>query len=133
MKSQSYHFDAQTMPLGRLATKVAELLLGKNLVDFKPNQVVDVLVVITNTDQTVLTGNKEADKRYYRYSGYPGGMRSRNVAEQRSRDSRVIVSQAVFGMLPKNSLRAVRMKNLKLYKDASHPHGGQLNHKPTKE
>lgn len=121
-----HHFDAKDKVLGRLATEVASLLIGKHRVDVSKNAVAPVHVVVTNTDLVKLTGRKESQKMYRHYSGHPGGLKERSVAEQRRRDSRVIVEQAVFGMLPKNNLRAEYMRHLRLFKDEKHPHEVQL-------
>lgn len=118
--------DAQNQVLGRLATRIAYLLTGKHRLDYAPHRVAPVYVVVTNTNQVVLTGQKEKQKVYRHYTGYPGGLKERTVAEQRHRDSRKLVQEAVFGMLPKNSLREKRMKHLKLYPQAEHPHAAQL-------
>lgn len=122
-----HHVDAKNKVLGRLATKLASLLIGKHRRDYAPNKIAPVYIVVTNTDHVTLTGNKEVQKKYYRYSGYPGGMKSRTVADQRRRDSRRLIEAAVFGMLPKNSLRDKRILHLKLYPGADHPHMPQLN------
>lgn len=122
-----HQLDAKDQVLGRLATKIAMLLMGKHRADFELNQAKPVFVVVTNTDHVVLTGKKEDQKMYRHYSGYPGGLKERTVREQRLRDSRVIIEQAVVGMLPKNNLRAVRMRRLKLYAGIDHPHLPQLN------
>lgn len=124
-----HHLDAQGVVLGRLATQIATLLAGKHRVDFAPHQVPPVFIVVTNTDEVALTGRKEETKKYYRYSGYPGGLRERTVAVQRARDSRRIVEFAVAGMLPKNKLRSIYLRHLKLYKGAEHPHEAQLTTK----
>lgn len=118
--------DAASAPLGRLATDVAILLLGKHRPDYAPNVVAPVRVVILNTDNIKVTGAKMDQKMYRRYTGYPGGLRERNMADQMNRDSRVIFEKAVFGMLPKNSLRAHRLKNLLIYKNEEHPHEAQI-------
>jgi len=131
-KMEWYEFDASSMPLGRLATKISSLLIGKHRVDYAPNKVLPVHVVVTNTDKIVVTGNKEVQKMYRKYSGYPGGLRERSLKEQRARDSRKIINDAVFGMLPKNKLRPVMMKHLKAYQGAEHPHMAQLNKKDSK-
>lgn len=122
-KSNKYIIiDAQDKILGRLATQVAGLLMGKGVVGNRNNKLMDIKVVVMNTDGVALTGNKEITKVYRHYSGYPSGIKSRNVAEQRKRDSRVIIEQAVFGMLPKNKLRARMMINLLLFKGNEHPY-----------
>jgi large subunit ribosomal protein L13 len=120
-----YFFDADKKVLGRIAQEISVLLQGKNRVDYVANVVPPVFVVVTNTDTVAVTGKKEEAKMYRHYTGHPGGLRERSLAEQRSRDSRVIIENAVYGMLPKNKLRDVRMKHLKLYKGADHPHEAQ--------
>lgn len=122
-----HHFDAQGKVLGRLATQISHLLLGKHRPDYAPHKVLPVFVVVTNTDHVVLTGRKEEQKRYRHYTGYPGGLKERTVREQRARDSRRLVSEAVVGMLPKNSLRTPRLLHLKLYPGATHPHLPQIS------
>lgn len=126
VKGEWHHFDAKGKVLGRLATEVASLLLGKHRLDFAPHKISPVFVVITNTDEVAVTGDKEKQKMYYHYSGYPGGLSERSLREQRQRDSRRIISAAVGGMLPKNSLRDKRLQHLKLYRGAEHPHLAQI-------
>lgn len=121
-----YFFDAENKVLGRLATEIAGLLLGKHRLDFVHNKVAPVFVVVTNTAKVALTGRKEAQKVYQHYTGYPGGLKTRSVSEQRVRDSRKIIYAAVYGMLPKNSLRDDRMNHLKLYARPEHPHQAQV-------
>lgn len=119
--------DANNKVLGRLANDVAKLLSGKHRTDWIPNKVAPVFVVVINTDKVALTGRKEDQKTYYSYSGYPGGISHRTVREQRARDSRFIVREAISGMLPKNNSRAEKLRHLKLYKNNEHPHEAQLN------
>lgn len=114
--------DASQIVLGRLATQAAHLLLGKHRLDSASHTVAPVYVVVTNADALKVTGDKRKQKHYYRYSGYPGGISSRSLEEQLERDSRRVVTLAVFGMLPKNNLRSERMKHLKVYAGAEHPH-----------
>lgn len=118
--------DAQGKVLGRLAGQIAALLLGKHRLDFTRHQIAPVFIVVTNTKSVVLTGRKEEQKVYRHYTGYPGGLKERSVGEQRKRDSRKIVYAAVYGMLPKNSLRDKRMNHLKLYATDKHPHQAQV-------
>lgn len=118
--------DAKKHVLGRLASDVAKMLLGKHHLTTARNKLSRIKVIVINTDHIHLSGNKETDKYYYRYSGYPSGLHKRSVATQRQRDSRVIVRQAVLGMLPKNKLRNLRISNLHLYRGAEHPHSPQI-------
>ena len=126
MSEEWHQIDAKKRVLGRLASEVAQLLLGKHRVDWAAHTVAPVYVVITNVDKVVLTGKKEQQKMYRHYSGYPGGLKERTAAEQRKRDARRIVEEAVSGMLPKNNLRDERMRHLKLYMGTKHPHQAQL-------
>jgi len=119
-------FDADKKILGRLATEIAVLLLGKHRPDYAPNKVAPVYVVVTNTNTVMLSGNKENVKTYYHHTRYAGGLKSRPIAEQRRRDSRVIIENAVSGMLPKNSLRDDRLKHLRLFTGAEHTHKAQI-------
>ena len=129
MTQEWHHFDAKGKVLGRLATPITQLLLGKHRADYAANRVAAVYVVVTNSDEVVLTGRKEEQKMYRRYSGYPGGLKERTAKDVRARDSRRLIWEAVFGMLPKNSLRRERMLHLKIYPTAEHPHMAQINSK----
>lgn len=121
--SRQYHlFDAKGKILGRLATEIAIVLSGKSRVDFTPNVDAGDFVVVVNTDKIDVTGNKDEKKVYHSYSGYPGGIYSITLGELREKDSRKIIQNAVYGMLPKNKLRAPRMARLLLYTGAEHPH-----------
>lgn len=112
MKRQYHLFDANNKVLGRFATEVAGVLSGKNKVDYTPHIDGGDVVVITNADKIRLTGNKENDKRYYRFTGYPGGIKNVTVKQQREKDASQIISQAVGGMLPKNKLGRQMKKRL---------------------
>lgn len=117
--------DARSMPLGRLATQAAHLLLGKHRLDFAPHKVAPVNVIVINSNDLKVTGEKMSQKMYRHYTGYPGGLRQRSLGEQMKRDSRVVIHSAVSGMLPKNSLRDRRLLNLKVYTGSEHPHTNQ--------
>lgn len=121
--SRKYHlFDAKGMVLGRLSTEIARILSGKNNVDFTPHIDAGDFVVVINTDKIEVTGNKEKDKVYHSFSGYPGGIHSITLGKLREKDSRKIIQNAVYGMLPKNKLRSPRMARLLLYTGGEHPH-----------
>lgn len=109
-------FDASKEPLGRLATKVAVILMGKNSASFERHRKNPVEVVVTRSDDLVLTGRKGEGKKYYRHSGYLGHLKTFTADKMRERDSRVMVRLAVSGMLPKNKLRQRMIKQLKIYK-----------------
>ena len=117
--------DASTAPVGRLATFIANRLSGKYKATYTPHIDAGDYVVVINSDHVVVTGNKEAAKTYYSYSGYPSGLKETTLAEARQKDSRRIVEQAVKGMLPKNKLQAERMKRLRVFPGSEHTHAPQ--------
>ncbi len=110
-------FDAREESFGRMASKIAVLLRGKNKVDFAPHIDGGDYVVVTNSDNLKYTGNKGEGKIYYRYSGYMGGLKEINLKDKIKKDSREVIKIAVYGMLPKNKLRDEMIKRLKVYKD----------------
>lgn len=121
--NRKYHlFDAQGKVLGRLATDIAKVLSGKGQVDFSPHEDKGDFVVVINTDGLIVTGNKNEGKIYHRFSGYPGGITSISFKDQMKKDSRKVLSSAVYGMLPKNKLRDRMTNRLLLYKNAEHSH-----------
>jgi len=122
MERKYYQFNAQGKVLGRLATEIAEVLNGKRKVDYTPNIDGGDFVVVVNSDGIIVTGNKRKDKKYYRHSGYPGGIREITFEEQIKKDSRKIIEKAIYGMLPKNKLRTRMMKRLLIYKNDKHTH-----------
>lgn len=111
--------DATDKPLGRVATRAARLLIGKDNPSFTPYLDSGDHVVVINADKVRLTGNKVEQKVYYSHSGYPGGLKA--VPAKRVRESKPewMVREAVLGMLPKNKLRARRAKKLRVYRDAA--------------
>lgn len=113
-------FDAQGQVLGRLATTIAKVLSGKGRTDYAPHIDAGDIVIVTNTDGIEVTGNKRHDKMYHRFSGYPGGITSISFKDQREKDSTKLIWQAVYGMLPKNSLRAKMLTRLRLFKDTEY-------------
>lgn len=124
-----YLIDAVDLPLGRLSTTVAKLLIGKDKVTYSPHIDNGDFVVIINADKLKVTGSKTDSKIYYRHSGYPGGIKSRTLKEQSEIDSRKIIEHSVKGMLPKNKLQSERIKRLKIYPSENHPHDPQKPHK----
>jgi large subunit ribosomal protein L13 len=120
-----YLIDAEGKTLGRLATEVATLLLGKNKPQFSAHLDCGDNVVIINAAAIKVTGNKLEDKKYYRHSGYPGGIKETSLAELMARNPTQAIEHAVSGMLPKNRLQDDRMKRLKVYPTAEHPHTPQ--------
>jgi large subunit ribosomal protein L13 len=120
-----YVLDATEVPMGRLATVAASLLIGKGKTTVTSHVDGGDYVVIINADQLVATGDKEDKKIYYRHSGFPGGIYQRSLREQRELDSTKILHHAIRGMLPVNKLRDGRLARLKIYKDANHTHAPQ--------
>jgi large subunit ribosomal protein L13 len=117
--------DATDVVLGRLATQAATLLRGKHKPTFAPHADMGDFVIIINADKVALTGSKLQDKRAYRHSGYPGGLKSRTYAELLDHDARKAVEKAIKGMLPKNTLGRQQLAKLKVYAGAEHPHAAQ--------
>lgn len=117
--------DATDQILGRLATRVATLLRGKDRADFTPHLAGRTHVIIVNAERVAVTGQKLDQKRYYRHGRRPGSLRSRTLAEQQQKDSRVPVENAVVGMLPKSRLQSVWRNRLHVYAGAEHDHQAQ--------
>tara|TARA_B100001996_G_C18646339_1_gene587556 strand:- start:1136 stop:1537 length:402 start_codon:yes stop_codon:yes gene_type:complete len=117
--------DAKDAVVGRLATKVANILIGKNKPNFTPGCDNGDFVIVVNSNEVKFTGNKLEHKFYYRNTGYPGGLRSTKAGDLMDKDSTEVLRKAVKGMLPKNKWQSIFMKRLKIYKDMSHPHKGQ--------
>ena len=117
-KVETHTFDASTEPLGRVATKVASLLMGKHRPSFEKHRKDPVRVIVTRSDDIVFTGRKWKNKRYYRHSGYIGNLKEMSAEWMREHDSRQILRLAVLGMLPKNKLRRQMIKNLVIYKSS---------------
>ena len=120
-----YVVDAAGVPLGRLASRVASVLRGKNKPTFTPNVDTGDFVIVINTDKVVLTGNKLEDKMYRYHTGYIGNLKEIPYKKLMAEKSDLAVYEAVKGMLPKNSLGRVMLKKLKVYKGAEHNHAAQ--------
>ncbi|MDD2766667.1 MAG: 50S ribosomal protein L13 [Candidatus Moranbacteria bacterium] len=121
MIDRKYHlFDAKDKVLGRLSTQIARLLMGKHKVGYAPHIDGGDFVIIINSDGLVVTGKKNTDKMYHRFSGYPGGITSINFEDQMKKDSRKILWQAVYNMLPKNALRGKMLRRLHINKGGEH-------------
>ncbi len=120
-----YVVDAAGVPLGRLASRVASILRGKNKPTFTPNVDCGDFVIIINTDKAVLTGKKLENKFYRYHTGYIGGLKEISYKKMMEEKSDLAVYEAVKGMLPKNSLGRTMMKKLKVYKGAEHNHAAQ--------
>lgn len=117
--------DASNQTLGRLSTQIAIILRGKHKASYSPHFDNGDNVIVVNAEKVALTGKKWSQKKYLRYSGYPGGLRSRNANEMLEKKPEAIVEKAVRGMLPKNRLGRALFGNLYVYTGSEHPHGAQ--------
>lgn len=117
--------DASTMPLGKLAVVIADKLMGKSKITYTPHIDNGDYVVVVNAKNLVVTGNKMLDKKYYRHSGYPGGIKELRLEEVIEKDVSRVIHEAVKGMLPKNKLAAERLKRLRVFEGAEHAHTAQ--------
>lgn len=117
--------DASGQTLGRLASEIAKLLRGKHKPTFSPHMDTGDFVVVTNCEKIIVTGDKLDTVRYYRHSGYPGGLKSRSMREQLDRFPDRVLLAAVKGMLPKTKLGKAQIKKLRIYPGGEHPHTAQ--------
>jgi len=127
IKRDWYIVDAQGQTLGRLASKIAAVLKGKHKVIYSPSMDTGDFVVVVNADKVAVTGHKLDDKKYYRFTGYPGGLREITLRDQLVKHPERVLQAAVKGMLPHNRLGRQMYKKLKVYAGAEHPHAA---HKP---
>lgn len=117
--------DAQGQNLGRLATKIAILLLGKDKPTFTPGVPCGDVVVVINADKIEVTGSKMTEKMYYRHSGYPGGFRETTLEDMLKKHPDRVIQRAVWGMLPHNRFGRRLLKKMKIYAGSEHPHQAQ--------
>ena len=117
--------DASTMPLGKLAVVIADKLMGKSKVTFTPHIDNGDYVVVINAKDLKVTGAKATDKKYYRHSGFPGGLTELSLEEVIEKDPSLAIREAVKGMLPKNKLAADRLARLRIFAGAEHAHTAQ--------
>ena len=139
MKTKSYKntdiekkwllLDASNKTLGRLSAKISSILMGKNKAQYTPHNDLGDYIVVINAEKVKVTGNKDIQKKYYRHSGYPGGLKSSTFSEIIEKNPEEIILKAVKGMLPKNKLSNSMISKLKVYKGENHPHIGQNPHK----
>jgi len=139
MKTKSYKntdlekkwllLDASDKTLGRLSAKISSILMGKNKAQYTPHNDLGDYIVVINAEKVKVTGNKDIQKKYYRHSGYPGGLKSSTFSEIIEKNPEDIILKAVKGMLPKNKLSNSMISKLKVYKGENHPHIGQNPHK----
>jgi large subunit ribosomal protein L13 len=117
--------DATGKTLGRLATQIADVLRGKRKPEYTPHVDTGDFVIVVNAERISVTGNKRQEKRYYRHSGYPGGLRSRTLEEMLARRPEEVIRLAVKGMLPRSRLGRAQLRKLKVYAGPDHPHVAQ--------
>ena len=117
--------DATGQTLGRLATQIADALRGKRKPEYTPHCDTGDFVIVVNAEKITVTGNKRHEKRYYRHSGYPGGLRSRTLNDMLERRPEEVIRKAVKGMLPRNRLGRQQLTKLKVYAGPDHPHAAQ--------
>lgn len=118
-------YDASEAPLGRMATEIATKLTGKYKPIYTPHIDCGDYVVVINSDKLVVTGNKMIGKKYYRHSGFPGGIKEATLADKMAKDSAEVIKAAVKGMLPKNKLSDERLKRLRVVAGEDHGHEAQ--------
>jgi large subunit ribosomal protein L13 len=117
--------DANGKNLGRLATQISIILLGKDKPTFTPGVDTGDYVIVVNAEHITVTGNKLDDKYYYRHTGYPGGLKKINLRDQLAKHPDRVIRQAVWGMLPHNRMGRKLLKKLKIYAGTDHPHQAQ--------
>ena len=118
--------DADSQVLGRLASKIAQILKGKHKVNYVPHLDNGDCIVVINAEKIIVTGNKEDQKIYFRHTGYVGGVKMTNLAHLRRTYPERIIEKAVKGMLPSNKLGRRMFSHLKVYAGSNHPHEAQL-------
>lgn len=126
IKREWHLIDVKEEILGRISTKIASLLMGKGKPYYVRNLDCGDFVVVVNAKDVKTTGKKETLKKYYRYSGYPGGLKSETLSDLRKRNPGEIVRHAVSGMLPQNKLKSRMLKRLYIFADENHPYENQL-------
>ncbi|MEE9929399.1 50S ribosomal protein L13 [Microvirgula aerodenitrificans] len=125
VKRDWFVVDATDLVLGRLAAEIAHRLRGKHKPEYTPHVDTGDYIVVVNVDKLRVTGNKALDKKYYRHTGYPGGLYERNFTELQNQFPERVLEKAVKGMLPKGPLGYAMIKKLKVYAGTEHPHTAQ--------
>ncbi|HJO81347.1 MAG: 50S ribosomal protein L13 [SAR202 cluster bacterium] len=133
LNPQWRHVDAKGETLGRLATQIAMMLMGKDKPLYVPHMMVGDFVVVTNAELIRVTGDKVAQKRYYTHSGYIGGLKERTLGQMLARNPDRVIRYAVKGMLPKNALGRKMLLRLKVYAGPEHPHQAQFGARKSQE
>ncbi len=122
---QWFVIDASNQILGRLSTKIAYILRGKDKVDFTPHVDNGDFIIVVNAEKIKVTGRKLENKKYYRHSGYPGGLKETQLKTMLQTKPEQVIYQSVKGMLPKTRLGKAQLKKLKIYSGPDHPHQAQ--------
>lgn len=117
--------DVQDQVVGRVATKIAAILQGKTNAEYCPHNDCGGFVVVVNAEQVKFSGQKLSDKKYYRHTGYVGGLREETAAELLERDPKAVIYKAVKGMMPRTHLGRHQLTKLKIYSGSEHPHTAQ--------
>lgn len=125
LRHEWFVVDAEATPVGRIASRVARILMGKHKSSYSAHLDSGDFVVVVNADKAVLTGAKEKDKLYRRHTGFPGGLRETAAADMRRKHPERLIEEAVRGMLPKSKLGRKQFKKLKVYAGSAHPHAAQ--------
>ena len=120
-----YVVDAEGKILGRMAAEIAHRLRGKHKAEYTPHVDTGDYIVVVNAEKVAVTGNKATDKKYYRHTGYPGGLKTSSFNEMIEKAPEDVIKLAVKGMLPRTPLGRTMMKKLKIYTGNEHPHGAQ--------
>ncbi len=118
--------DANEQTLGRIATQIATILLGKNKPTYTPGVMMGDSVIVVNAAHIVVTGNRLLEKFYYQHSGYPGGLKATSLKEQLRIRPDLVIRHAVWGMIPHNKMGRQLIKKLRVYPEAQHPHMAQI-------
>ncbi len=126
--TRAWHLlDAKNKTLGRISTEIAMHLMGKNKAIYSPNLDTGDNVIVVNSVKVVLSGKKEDQKKYYRHSGYPGGLYSRTASQLRKEKPNDLIRNAVYGMLPKTKMGKIMLKKLHVYENEEHPYKNKIN------
>ncbi len=125
IQSDWYVVDATDIVLGRLATEISTKLMGKHKPQYSPHVLTGDTIIVINAEKVAVTGNKLLDKKYYRHSGYPGGLTETTLEEQLEKKPTLVIEHAVRGMLPKNKLAKHMLARLHVYAGSEHPHSAQ--------
>jgi large subunit ribosomal protein L13 len=130
-KRKWHLIDAKDQILGRLASQITQILLGKKKPEFVPYLDTGDYVVVVNAEKVIVTGRKEEQKVYFRHSGYPGGLKEETLGKLRARRPTEIIKRAVWGMMPHTKLGRQRMRKLRIFVGEKHPYENKIkNQKP---